>query len=589
MNRKQRQTASSRGEAMAGGKLRVDRTGSSTWIADQFTIALQQHQAGRLAEAEALYRKILEFDPKHVDCLHLLGMLMHQLGRNAAANDLIGRALALRPNDAGAHNNFGVVLKAQRRVDEAAAHWGRALALAPGLAEVHNNLGNLLREAGKIQEAVTHFERALGLKPDYTKTHLDLGNSLKRAGKSEEAIAHYERALKLNPNYAEAHHNLGTTLLDQGRREEAAAKYERALLLRPDWAEAHMNLGTALYGQGKHEEATAHFHQALELNPHHSVARLARCMAQLRIIYMDEDEIANLRAAYQECLRALCDDIEEWDPAVANPYFLAYQGYNDRDLQSTYGSLACRIMAERYPPAALTRAPKPGEPVRLGIVSGFFRLHSNWKIPIKGWLGQFDRSQFRIYGYHTGSERDAETDWALTRCHRFMQGPLPLDQWRQAILDDAPHVLIYPEVGMDPTAAFLAAQRLAPVQCNSWGHPETSGYPTLDYFLSSELMEPLDGQDHYTEKLIRLPNLGIYYEPITPQLTALSRTELGLRSTATVYWCSQTLSKYLPQFDQVFPRIAREVGDCQFIFVLTPDRAHIDKMFCDRLENAFAP
>ena len=79
------------------------------------------------------------------------------------------------------------------------------------------------------------------------------------------------------------------------------------------------------------------------------------------------------------------------------------------------------------------------------------------------------------------------------------------------------------------------------MQCNSWGHPDTSGFPTLDYYLSSDLMEPPDGQDHYTERLVRLPNLSIYYEPIDLQPVALDRADLGLRSTATVYWCGQSL------------------------------------------------
>src|SRR5262249_28988235 len=140
---------------------------------------------------------------------------------------------------------------------------------------------------------------------------------------------------------------------------------------------------------------------------------------------------------------------------------------------------------------------------------------------------------------------------------RFVQGPLPLDRWRQEILADAPHLLIYPGVGMDPISAQLAAQRLAPVQCNSWGHPDTSGFPTLDYYLSSDLMEPPDGQDHYTERLVRLPNLSIYSEPIEQPPASITRQDLGLRSTAIVYWCGQSLFKYLPQFDEVFPRIAR--------------------------------
>src|SRR5262249_7521549 len=148
-----------------------------------------------------------------------------------------------------------------------------------------------------------------------------------------------------------------------------------------------------------------------------------------------------------------------------------------------------------------------------------------------------------------------------------VQGPRPLVGWRDAILSDAPHVLLYPEIGMDMATAQLAAQRLAPVQCASWGHPVTSGFPTIDYFLSSDRMEPPDAQAHYTERLVRLPNLSIFYEPPQAPPAGVGRGELGLRADAVAYWCCQSLPKYLPQFDEVFARIAAAVGNCQFAFI----------------------
>ena len=110
---------------------------------------------------------------------------------------------------------------------------------------------------------------------------------------------------------------------------------------------------------------------------------------------------------------------------------------------------------------------------------------------------------------------------------------------------------------MDPISAQLAAQRLAPAQCNSWGHPDTSGFPTLDYYLSADLMEPPNGQEHYSERLIRLPNLSIYYDEPDAQPIARSCEDLGLCPQDTKFWCGQSLFKYLPQYDSVFPRIAR--------------------------------
>jgi predicted O-linked N-acetylglucosamine transferase (SPINDLY family) len=155
------------------------------------------------------------------------------------------------------------------------------------------------------------------------------------------------------------------------------------------------------------------------------------------------------------------------------------------------------------------------------------------------------------------------------------------------IKSDNLHVLIYPEIGMDPMTARLASLRLAPVQCTSWGHPETSGLPTIDYFLSSDMIEPKGADEHYTEKLIRLPNLSVHYTPLEPGHAVLSRTALGLRPDSILYHCCQSLYKFLPQHDRIFPRIARKAGDCQFLFSSYPNIDPVIEKFRSRMDRAF--
>jgi predicted O-linked N-acetylglucosamine transferase (SPINDLY family) len=115
----------------------------------------------------------------------------------------------------------------------------------------------------------------------------------------------------------------------------------------------------------------------------------------------------------------------------------------------------------------------------------------------------------------------------------------------------------------------------------------TSGFPTIDYFISSDLMEPAAAADRYSERLIRLPNLSIYYEPSDVPPAEIDRAELGLRDDAVVYWCCQSLPKYLPQFDEVFARIAAEVPDSQFTFIEFGGGRGVTAMFRARLERAF--
>lgn len=587
-------------------------------------------EEGRMEEAEAIFRRILTLHPVHADSMHLLGYSAYQNGKRDLAIEYLGNAITLQPGEAHYHNTLGNALRDFGRLEDAMVQLRLALRLRPGSPEINSNLGNVLKDLGRLEEAVARFRTAWRLRPDCPDISYNLANALRDFGCWQEAEAFYRKTLDLRPDFADAHYNLGNMLMALCRLEEAKACYIAALHLRPDSPQAynnlgnvfhelnrlkaaevcyhaslrlkpdspetHYNLGSALVAQNKIHEAAECYRRALALKPDYGAARFARCMAQLPILYADEPEILRRRFAYENCLRRLSDEVEHQKTfsdlaegvGASQPFYLAYQGHEDRKLQSLYGSVVCRIMAKKYPLFLLKPPPAPAQKVRVGIVSGFFEQHTVWRLLIDGWLTQLDRRQFEIYGYHTGIRQDAMTRIANGLCDRFVQGRLSGHRWRETILADGPHVLIYPEIGMDPMAAQLAAQRLAPVQCCSWGHPETSGFPTIDYFLSSELMEPLNGQDHYSERLIRLPNLSTYYEPKDWRPVPMRRSELGLRPTATVYWSGQSLYKYLPQFDRVFPLIAREVGDCQFVFIEYARSPNVTDLFIRRLERAFA-
>ena len=591
--------------------------------------AMAHHRAGRLIDAERLYRLVCDTDPKNARAFHLLGVVAHQLKRPDAAL-LVGRAVALNPDFAEAHNDRGVILAANGLFADALSCFERAVTLNPGYNEARNNLGRGLRSLGRLDEAVAQFElvlkstpdspvahfnlaavlaligrqpdaekhyrRAISLRSDFVDAHIHLASLLQDMDRLPEALAHAERAVALRPDSAGARNNLGNIMRTLGRRTEAIAQYETALRIDPNFYMAHYNCGVALRGETRIAEARAHFARAFALKPDFLEAELALCMAELPALYEDESDIAKQRGAYASRLTELCADAERASaPAVLadaigshQPFYLPYQGCNDRELQTLYGSLVCRIMAARYRSSVLPNPPGPREPIRLGIVSGFFRQHSNWKIPVRGWLKELDRDRFHVSGYYTSGERDGETDAAAALCERFVQGPLSLDAWRRTILDDAPHVLIFPEIGMDKVSTQLAAQRFAAVQCCSWGHPVTSGFPTIDYFISSDLMEPAGAAAHYSERLIRLPNLSIYYEPAEVLPVGIDRAQLGLRASAVVYWCCQSLPKYLPQFDGVFARIAAEVPDCQFTFIEFGGGRGVTEIFRARLERAFS-
>lgn len=599
-------------------------------VAQAFAQALGLHEQGRLAEAELLYGNILAARPDHFDSLQMLGIIKLAKGQAAEALRLVSAAMALRPPSPQILLNHGIILNALERRQEALDSFEAAIKQESNFAEAYNNRGAVLTALGRDEDALESYRKALAINADYAEAHYNNGNSLRVLGRYDEALKAFDRAVALRPNYAKAHNNRGTVLEALGKREEALAAYDQALALMPVYAEARLNRGRVLmlldrteeglanfnlaieqhpndpeayYNRGKllvdqnrNDEAAADFAKALTLKPNYAEARVAACMAELPIIYADEADIDRRRARYEDKLRTLGADmaagILEGDPvkavAAKQPFLLAYQGRNDRPLQEIYGGMVARAMTARFPQAEIAAPPAPGEPIRIGVVSAFFYLHSNWKIPIKGWIDQIDRSRFKIYGYHLGSPHDAETEAAAKLCDRFVHRVLDVDGWRREILADRPHVLIYPGLLMDNFSLQLAAQRLAPVQMTSWGHPETSGLPNLDYFLSSDAMEAADADGHYTEKLVRLPNLSIYYEEPVVLTETITRGELGLRDDATVFWSGQSLYKYLPQYDDEFARIAREAPNSQFVFLRHHGGPQVTAIFQTRLKQAFA-
>ncbi len=235
--------------------------------------AMGHHAQGRLHEAEAIYRQILQADPKQPDALHLLGVVAHQAGHDESAVELIGRALAVNPRHADAHYNLGNALLRMGRAKDAADSFRKAVKIKSGFVEALCNLGVALKELGDLDEAAKSQRKAIALNPNYAEAHNNLGVALKEMGRPSEALDHFRKAAALNPGYAEALANLGNGLKDKGELENAVECYRKAVAIRPNYAEAHANLGVALGEMGRLKEAEECCRKAVAVNPDHPDAQ----------------------------------------------------------------------------------------------------------------------------------------------------------------------------------------------------------------------------------------------------------------------------------------------------------------------------
>ncbi len=500
-------------------------------ISKSIESAFENYQVGNLKEAEIICKKILNIQPDNTNILRLLGSIYYQYKNSKSAIQYFIKTIQIDPTDPLAHYNLGI----------------------------------LYHEKGYLDEAITFYEKAIQLNSHIAEAHYNLGIALHEKEQFDEAIHYYQKALQLNPKYADAYYNIGTILKQFGRLNEAIAYYDKALACWPNYA----------------------------------LALWARCMAQLPEIYENQESIQTSREKYYFELIKLRDniplktpqDIEIAARAVGSqtPFLLACHGLNNRQLQSIYGELVCKIMSLRYPQFAKCPNMPPrlqGEKIKVGIVSGFFYWHSIWKIPLRGWIENIDRKRFSLYGYYTGRVKEHTTEIAKQYFERFVEDVYSLEELCQVIRKDNLHVLLYPEIGMDPMTVRIAALKLAPIQCVTLGHPDTSGLPSIDYYISSDLMEPPNADEHYTEKLIRLPNLGFYYIPFEVPNKNIDRNTFGLSQESIIYLCSHSLFTYLPQYDEIFPRIAKLVGNCQFVFISNKSDL-ITEQFKLRLAHVF--
>lgn len=237
--------------------------------------ALACHREGRLAEAEAAYRGILEREPSHPDALHLLGLIEHQRGNAATAAELIGRAIACRPDAPHFHNSLGTVLRASGRAEDAIAAFVRAVALRPDYGEAHYNLGNALRVLERGEEAEAAYRRALEIRRDDPAILNNLATLLQEAGRYAEAESALRLAHAGAPDDGEVAINLATVLTRLGRAADAVALLKDAVDRAPAVPELHAAIGRSLAAAGRDDEAEAAYRRALALDADNAPAATA--------------------------------------------------------------------------------------------------------------------------------------------------------------------------------------------------------------------------------------------------------------------------------------------------------------------------
>lgn len=275
--------------------------------------AISIAQQGRLHEAEAEFRRVIQLDPDYAEAYNNLGNTLFYQGKldEAAAN--YERALQLWPTFANAHCNLANIHKEQGKLDQAEAGYRHALKLSPHLPDAHNNLGTTLVEQGRLEEAEACYRQAVLLRPDFLEALNSLGDVLREQRRFEEALAICQHLLRLRPDYAEAYNTIGNTLKDQDKLEDALAQYQQALRLKPDMAQVHVNVGLVLALQGKPEEALESYRRSLYYKPNY-----AEAYNGMGTVLRDQGKMQESLVCYQKAVQLKPDYAEaHWNGALS--------------------------------------------------------------------------------------------------------------------------------------------------------------------------------------------------------------------------------------------------------------------------------
>jgi protein O-GlcNAc transferase len=566
-------------------------------IYGHFTSGVLHQREGRHAEAAVYYRRALEIDPRHVPSLHNLGSALKELGDLTGAVRMFRRAVQLDAGSAESWLNLGVALGLAGDRPGAEEALRQAVRRQPGNRQAWGALAHLLKADGQVEEAIEAARLAASGERPSSDSLLTLVRFLLEAGRTEQAESELQRnedlygqgpdLLILRARILECrkHVNEAIFLLEQVPSDtvsaiEARFHWARLMLktpkhleglallesfsrIWPQHAEAHGLLGSELLKSGRPAEALPHLEWQLARTP----------TPQLQIVYATALPVIPESVAdiffWRQRMDAHLDRCFEMDfvrrqalpeTFATTNFYLAYHDLPDLALQQKTVELyrrACPSLNWVAPHCRNSEVRPAGKRIRVVFVSEFLRHHTIGKLN-RGFIANLDRRRFEVVDVFLGDPTDASARAIGETADQYLPiGRLPLARIRERVAELRADVVLYTDIGMGGLSYRLAFSRLAPVQCVTWGHPDTTGIPTLDYFLSSEDLEPAGAERDYTETLVRMRRVNSYYYPPELPAEAISRQRLGIGDDWHVYAIPQSLFKLHPDYDAVLGAILR--------------------------------
>jgi len=521
-------------------------------------VALQQ--SANFEEALGLYENILESNPNQPDALHLSGGIHCQTGSVQKGLALIRRAIEVRPQEPMYWINLiAMLLKAKMPLD-AEKSCRKGLEVHSGNHELLCSLGVALFQTERLDQAQEIWRSILKSCPDHLATRTHLATLAQKSGRNLEARELFESILERDPQNANALNNYAVLEISEDHLEHAVELLSRAISVQPSQADYHRNQGHCLEKLGQSAEARKVYQRLAILdvgNPFWKLKASVSCPpipASVRTI-----------SRWRKRMNKATDTISSIDLAhelqhlvscrLEFPYHVAYQGSCNFELKSSYAS---KFKAKEV----LQHTPhRPRPQIGMVVTAGHEGIFTKCtRGLLEQWTGKHadlhlfapDLSKFG-YLAERPSIRLESLSTSVAKA---------ADQLRAANLD----LLYFWEIGSDSLNYFLALQRLAPIQCTSWGSPETTGIKTVDAYILSRHWVREGTHERFSERIVSLDTLPIYFHP--PKAPDhIDLTTLGVDLERPAYACVQNLFKLHPDFDdRIHELLSADPDGCIFLF-----------------------
>ena len=563
-----------------GRSLQIDPDQPETFCAQG--AALQELK--RYDESIVKFDRAILLDARCSDAYYNKGISQQELKLFNEAVSSFNSAIALNPNDADAYYNRSISLRKLKRFDEALESINYCIALQPDYPDAYCNRGSILVDLKQYEEALVDHEHAIQLNPNYAEAYYHQGNTLKNLNRLENALDSYESAILLNPDYAEAYNNRGYTLHSLKQFDKALLDFDHAIALKPNFAEAYCNKGYTLQCVKRFDDALLSFDQAILCDHYYGDAYNYRGYT-LESLNLLDDALLSFEHAIAlnsqidftfACLLHTKMNLCIWDNFTNQVYKLSQKINGDEKVVSPFTVVALiedpeiqRVSAEIFAKVLyplnndlpkIARYSKHFK-IRVAYFSVDFRIH-----PVAALTAELyethDRNQFEIYAFSFGFDTNDELNIRIKAGVDYFYDVRTMSDKDIAILTRSLEIDIAVDLGgytADSRTGIFAMQ-VAPIQVNYLGYPGTMAAEYMDYLIADHTLIPENLQQHYSEKIVYMPNSYMVNDTKSKvSKRVFTREEVGLPRKGVVFCCFNNFYKITPNVFNLWMKILQQV------------------------------